>query len=335
MTGPVPPVAAARHAVRTALIDLEPGDLVLVACSGGADSLALAAAACHEAARPGWKVGAVTVDHGLQSGSAERAAELVGLLRDRGLDPVEVATVTVRSGGGPEDAARRARYGALDAAAARLGAAAVLLGHTRDDQAETVLLGLARGSGARSLAGMAPRRGLYRRPFLALSRAEVRAAAEAQGWTPWDDPHNEDSTFARVRARRDALPSLEQALGPGVASALARSAELLRADADALDAWASQVSADVALGQDVLDAVRLATAPLAVRARVLRRAARAAGCPAGSVTAEHTRGLDALVAAWTGQGSLALPGGVFAGRDCGRLIFARDRVSGRGIGSPE
>ena len=215
---------------------------MLAACSGGADSLALAAALAHEAPRLGLRGGGVTVDHGLQDGSADRAAQVAALLGRLGLDPVRIATVTVASGpgrGGPEAAARTARYAALEQVAEQTGAAAVLLAHSRDDQAETVLLGLARGSGARALAGMPARRGRLRRPLLGLSRAALREACQALQLEPWDDPHNFDPSYARARVRHQALPALEAALGPGIAEALARSAAQLSADCDALDAIAA------------------------------------------------------------------------------------------------
>jgi tRNA(Ile)-lysidine synthase len=320
--GPAPAVAAVRAAVRIAVRDLAPGDLVLVACSGGADSIALAAATAFEAPRAGLLAGAVTVDHGLQPGSAARAASVAGQLSDLGLDPVEVATVDVAGRGGPEAAARAARYQALGDAADRLGAAAVLLGHTRDDQAETVLLGLGRGSGARSLAGMAARNGRYRRPMLDLDRSVVRAATA--GLATWDDPHNADPSFGRSRVRHGALPALEDALGPGVAAALARTASLLRADADALDAWAEQAYGAAGGGAvEGLDAVTLAALPAAVRTRVLRRAALAAGAPAGDLAAGHVAEIDRLVTDWHGQGPLDLPGRVSAARRCGRLQFTK------------
>ncbi|HEY5985075.1 MAG TPA: tRNA lysidine(34) synthetase TilS, partial [Streptosporangiaceae bacterium] len=200
--GPDPAVADVRRCVRRCLSEFAAGDLLLVACSGGADSLALAAALAREAPRCGLRAGGITVDHGLQPGSVERAREVAAVLAGLGLDPVEAVTVTVAGGagrGGPEAAARAARYRALAEAATRAGAAAVLLGHSRDDQAETVLLGLARGSGARSLAGMPAGRGPYRRPLLGLSRATLRAACEAAGLRPWDDPQNADLSFARAR----------------------------------------------------------------------------------------------------------------------------------------
>src|SRR5580692_2079347 len=238
--GPSAAVAEVRNAVRGCLSDLAEGDLVLVACSGGADSLALAAATAFVAPRLGLRAGGVTVDHGLQPGSAQRAADVAAVLGKLGLDPVRSIAVTVPSAGaagagGPEAAARTARYGALDAAAIQCGAAAVLLGHTLDDQAETVLLGLARGSGGRSLAGMPARRGIYRRPLLNVRRASTGQACADLGLEPWQDPHNEDFRFTRARVRHQALPALEAALGPGVAEALARTARQLRADTECLD----------------------------------------------------------------------------------------------------
>ncbi len=317
--GPSPAVAAVRLAVRRALADLPASSGVLVACSGGADSLALADAATVEAPRLGLRAGAVVVDHGLQAGSGERSAALADALRRRGLDPVALAAARVSGPGGPEAAARRARYAAMDAAADEQGAAAVLLGHSRDDQAETVLLGLARGSGARSLSGMHPRSGRYRRPLLALPRATLRAACLDAGLQPWDDPHNDDPAYARVRVRQAALPALEAALGPGVAAALARSADLLRADADALEGWAEREFARARGGDGALDVAGVSALPDAVRRRVLRRWALAGGCPASDLTAGHVGAVDALVTAWAGQLGADLPGGLRATRSEGLL----------------
>ena len=315
--GPGVAVAEVRSAVRACLSDLAAGDLVLVACSGGADSVALAAAAAFAAPRLGLRAGGVTVDHGLQPGSAERAGEVTALLSGLGLDPVRAATVTVppaATAAGPEAAARRARYAALDVAAKEYGAVAVLLGHTLDDQAETVLLGLARGSGSRSLAGMPAQRGPYRRPLLTVRRATTAAACAELGLVPWQDPHNRDYRFARARVRHQALPALEAALGPGVTEALARTAAQLRADAECLDDLAFAES-----GQ--LDADRLSALPQAIRARVLRDAAIMAGCPHGALTAGHVDRIDALVTAWRGQRWVDLPGGVRARRRDGQVWF--------------
>jgi tRNA(Ile)-lysidine synthase len=316
--GALPPaVAEVRNAVRASLAGLAPGELVLAACSGGQDSLALAAALAFVAPRAGLRAGAVTVDHGLQPGSAGRAAQVALTLRGRGLDPVLAVAVTVDGPGGPEAAARDARYAALEKAAADTGAAAVLLGHTLDDQAETVLLGLARGSGPRSLAGMPPRRGIFTRPLLGLRRPVTAAACAALGLQPWADPHNADRRFARVRARLDALPALEAALGPGIAEALARTAGQLRDDADVLD----EIAAERGRGATPLAAGSLAALPAAVRTRVLRSAALAAGCPAGSLTAAHIARVAELVTRWHGQQGVDLPGGIRAARRSGQVVF--------------
>ncbi|MBP2704300.1 tRNA lysidine(34) synthetase TilS [Microbispora sp. RL4-1S] len=325
--GPHPAVADVRRAVRLCLADLAPGALVLVACSGGADSLALAAATGFTVPRMGLRAGLLTVDHRLQEGSAARAAELVRLAPSLGLDPAEALAVTVGRAGGPEAAARDARYGALSEAGERLGAAAVLLGHTLDDQAETVLLRLARGSGTRSLSGMPQVSGLYRRPLLELGRARTREACAALGLRPWDDPHNADPAYGRVRVRLDALPALEAALGPGVAEALARTARLCRDDADALDRWAEEVHAKARGPRGELEVAVLADLPAAVRRRVIQRAAIEAGAPASAVAAVHIEAVDRLVTAWRGQKAVRLPGGVGAVRRCGTLILAVDNAS--------
>jgi len=295
-----------------------PGDLVLAACSGGKDSLALAGALAFVAPRAGLRAGAVTVDHGLQEGSAERAASVAATLRDLGLDPVRTATVTVSGPGGLEAAARAARYAALEKNAADAGAVAVLLGHTLDDQAETVLLGLARGSGPRSLAGMPPRRGLFVRPLLGVRRPVTAAACAALGLPAWSDPHNADRRFARVRVRLDVLPALEAALGPGVAEALVRTAGQLRDDAEVLEAIAASQR-----GRDdtPISAASLAGLPGAVRTRVLRSAALDAGCPAGALTAAHVARIEELVTDWHGQRGVDLPGGVRAARRSGSVVF--------------
>jgi tRNA(Ile)-lysidine synthase len=329
--GPHPTVAAIRLAVRRVLHDIldaspDAHPLVLAACSGGADSMALAAALAFEAPRLGVRAGAVTVDHGLQAGSAGRAEEVAGRLRGLGLDPVDAVGVTVGRQGGPEAAARDARYAALDATAERRGASAVLLGHTRDDQAETVLLGLARGSGIRSLSGMAAVSGTggrYRRPFLLLDRDTVRQGCLAQGITVWEDPHNHDPAYTRSRVRHEALPILEKSLGKGVVEALARTAQLSRDDADALDQWAADAEADAAGDDGSLDAKRLLALPAAVRRRVLRRAAIAAGAPPGFLFARHIEEVDRLVTGWHGQKALNLPGGVAVRRANGRLFFSQ------------
>jgi len=319
MAALAPPVAAVRAAVRTTLSGYGRAALVLVACSGGADSLALAAAAAFVAPRLGLRAGLVTVDHGLQPGSAERAAEVAAWGARAGLDPVEVCPVRVAGRrGGPEAAAREARYDALLAVAHRRGAAAVLLGHTRDDQAETVLLALARGSGPRGLSGMRPRREVdgvaLLRPLLGIARSQTEQACAALDLAPWADPHNADPAYARVRVRAAALPALVAALGPDVVDNLARTAGLLAADADCLDALAASAGAAATDAEGMLHVPALRELPAALRTRVLHAWARQHGVPGAALSHRHVAALDALVTAWRGQGPAALPGGVTAVR---------------------
>ena len=315
-----PATLAVRKAVVDALADLPSDVAVLVAVSGGADSLALAAGA----AICGRPVAAAVVDHGLQAGSAQVAEAAAAACTRLGLSPVSVRRVGVGGAGGPEAAARTARYAALREVATELGAAAILLAHTLDDQAETVLLRLARGSGARSLSAMAPVDGDLRRPLLGLRRDLVRRACAETGLQPHEDPHNSDPRFARARLRQHGLPAVVADLGDQVVLGLARSAALLREDNAALDAWAQEVPLADPVTADV---TRLADLPTAVRMRVVRRLALAAGCPASSLSREHLLAADALVTRWRGQGPVDLPGGVRAARESGRLVL--DRAPGR------
>lgn len=299
--------------------------LVLVACSGGADSLALAACTAFVAPRLGWRAGLVTVDHQLQEGSAGRAAQVAGWAAAQGLDPVEVATVEVGGQGGPEAAARAARYAALAEVAARHGAHTVLLGHTRDDQAETVLLALARGAGPRGMAGMPAHRerdGVrFSRPLLDVARADCRAACTALGLSPWEDPHNTDPAYARSRVRGAALPALVAALGEGVVANLARTAALLAEDAGCLDELAGAALARCRTPAG-LSATGLRELPAALRTRVLHEWAAALGAPRAALSHRHVAALDALVTAWHGQGATLLPGGIAVARRAGELTAA-------------
>ncbi|MFG3700415.1 tRNA lysidine(34) synthetase TilS [Micromonospora sp. NPDC047620] len=325
-----PPVAAIRVAVRRALADLSPGGPVLVACSGGADSLALAAATAFVAPRLGRAAGLVTVDHGLQEGSAQRAAAVAAWAREIGLAPVESVRVDVAGRpGGPEAAAREARYRALAEVAGRYGAAALLTGHTRDDQAETVLLALARGAGPRGLAGMPARRDLdgvpLLRPLLEVGREQTRKACAVLGLSPWEDPHNADPSYARARVRADVLPALVRALGPGVLDNLARTARLVAADNAVLDELAVAALADVRHPDGGLSVGALAALPPAVRGRVLHAWARELGAPPSALSHRHVTALDTLVTGWRGQGAAYLPGGLRVVRRDGRLTPAVPR----------
>jgi len=300
----------------------------LVACSGGPDSLALAAAAVVAAGRRRVRVQAAVVDHRLQAGSAAQAASVVEQLDVLGL-PAQVLTVTVEPGGeGLEAAAREARYAAL--AAAATGEEVVLLGHTLDDQAETVLLGLARGSGARSLAGMPPRRGRFVRPLLGVRAATTRRACEELGLRPWVDPHNAEDRFARVRVRERVLPVLEAELGPGIAEALARSAALLRADADLLDELAEVERA--AHPAPDLDCDALVALPAALLGRVVREWLRDAG--ATDLSAAHIAGVTALVTDWHGQRLVEVSGFRVHRRD-GRLVARSAKPAAELAARPE
>jgi tRNA(Ile)-lysidine synthase len=317
-----PAVAEVRLAVRRALQGRE-GDVV-VALSGGADSLALTAATAFEAPKLGLGVRAIVVDHGLQDGSADVADAAAAAARGLGVE-ASVIRVDVDGDGGVEAAAREARYAALTAAARDAGATAILIGHTLDDQAETVLLGLARGSGAASLQGMAPaseRDGIaVLRPLLGVRRATTRAACAAEGLRPWEDPHNEDPAFARVRVRRTVLPMLEAELGPGVAEALARTAEQLREDADAFAEMIDETIEDIVEHAEAgisVSAAALAANPAALRNRIIRHVVAAEF--GTSLTRLQTVEVARLATEWAGQGPIDLPG-CRARREGGRIVF--------------
>jgi tRNA(Ile)-lysidine synthase len=313
-------VAEVRRAVRTLLDDvtLHSGQLA-VAVSGGADSLALAAATAQLSERHGLTPHGLIVDHGLQPGSADVAQRAAKQLYGLGFPRVRVIEVQVRGPGGPEAAARRARYAALRSALPSPDSL-VLLGHTRDDQAETVLLGLGRGSGARSIAGMRRLDPPWARPLLGVPRSVTAEACADLGLDPWQDPHNADPGFARVRLRHEVLPLLEDVLRGGVGAALARTAAQLREDADALDEVAAR-ALDRAREDACLDVAELAGEPPAVRRRVLRRWLLDAG--ATELTDGHLRSADALIGDWRGQGGVWLPGGLEVRRTRGRLSVTR------------
>jgi tRNA(Ile)-lysidine synthase len=298
-----------------------PPQLVLVGLSGGADSLALAAATAFEGPRAGFRVGAVIVDHGLQDASAAIAEVAAAQARALGLDPVIVTRVEVGTEGGPEAAARAARYAAFEDARRETGATAILLAHTLDDQAESVLLGLARGSGSASARGMAAENGVYLRPLLGIRRSTTEACCTDSGLTWWNDPQNADRAYARVRIRRDLLPALERDLGPGFAEALARTAEQLREDSEALDHMAEEVLEELVeleeAGLSVGVAV-LAANPPALRQRIIR--AVVAHEFHVSLSRAQTLEVARLVTDWHGQGPLDLPG-IKVERAGGRIHF--------------
>ncbi|WP_147915955.1 ATP-binding protein [Ruania zhangjianzhongii] len=377
MAGPPGPIARVRYAVRTFLTDriesgeVAPGDLVLVACSGGPDSLALAAATAFVAPRLGLRAGAVHVDHGLQPESAQVAEQTVAACTALGLEP----SLSVRpphpdappgpgvtgqpatgapapatgppEPGGPEARARSLRYTALEAVRQEQRACAVVLGHTEDDQAETVLLALARGSGIRAVSGMAPVRQRLWRPLLTITRADTEQMCRLAELPAWQDPTNAldgpwrtaaGDPLPRSAIRHRVLPVLQEVLGPGVRAALARTAALARDDADHLDVLAEELAAraiDHPPEQVRLDAAVLAQAPSALRSRVLHQAALRAGCPAGALASVHVGQLEALVIDWHGQGAVHLPGGLEGVRECGRLVLRAAPSARTGGGRPD
>lgn len=319
-----PTIAEVRRAVRASLSTLPSDSTVIVALSGGPDSLALAAATAFEAPKLGLRAASVTVDHGLQPGSDEVALAAARAAAGLGLDPL-VVRVEVGTAGGPEAAAREARYDVLRDAARDAHAAAVLLGHTLDDQAETVLLGLARGAGATSLAGMAPDRtdddsGVrWLRPLLAVRRETTLAACAAAGLDPWLDPHNRDDRFRRVRVRERVLPLLEAELGPGVAEALARTAEQLREDAQAFDDMIAETIEDIVEPAEAgiaISVAALAANPPALRHRIIRHVVQSEFHE--SLTRSQTLEVARLVTDYSGQRPIDLPG--CRARRVGRLI---------------
>ncbi|WP_019181150.1 tRNA lysidine(34) synthetase TilS [Microbacterium yannicii] len=319
-----PAVAEVRRAVRAALTPLPAGSTVIVGLSGGADSLALAAATAFEAPKLGLRAASLTVDHGLQQGSADAAAAAARTATALGLDAL-VVRVEVGDAGGPEGAAREARYRVLRDAARDVDAAAVLVGHTLDDQAETVLLGLARGAGATSLQGMAEAGDLggvsLLRPLLGVRRAVTRAACAAEGLEVWDDPHNADPRFARVRVRERVLPVLEAELGPGIAEALARTAAQLREDAAAFDEMIDETIEDIVEHAEAgisVSVPALAANPAALRHRIIRHVVASEFHE--SLTRSQTLEVARLVTDWSGQGPIDLPG-CRARRVGGRLEF--------------
>jgi len=330
VSGPHPSVAATRVAVREMLDGLELGTRVWVACSGGPDSLALAAATAYVSRKEGFFAGAVIVDHGLQEGSEKIAEHAAAQARLAGISNVHIERVIVGREGGLEAAARNARYAAIERRVSDEGGInpQILTGHTMDDQAETVLLALARGSGARALSGIPVRRGRIIRPFLSLRRRDTVAACEQLRLDPWMDPTNDLVDGPRRSALRvRVMPELVSVLGEGVISGLARSAAMLQADADELErqARSAMILSQSAVRGDEWRCDMLAALPDAIRSRMLKMLAENKGT--GPLTAYHVASLDALVTSFRGQGPVSLPGGFEARREYGRLVIAPPPLS--------
>ncbi|WP_036227555.1 tRNA lysidine(34) synthetase TilS [Marmoricola sp. URHB0036] len=327
-----PAVAAVRLAVRRTLAAVAaPGEPVLVACSGGADSLALLAATVFEAREEALRVIGVTVDHGLQEGSADHTATVVEQMAALGVDETASIRVTVDPGSwGIEAGAREARYAALSQLAAHFESGVVLLGHTLDDQAETVLLGLARGSGGRSLQGM---RDYFRdsegvgfaRPLVGLTRVQTESACRAEGIEWWEDPQNTDPRFARSRVRHTVMPLLERELGPGIAEALARTGEQLREDVDFIERFELEAYAR-ARTDDGIDMREIDGVGDAIRSRCARRAAIDQGAIASELSRAHVLAVLGLLGHKGKQ--IQLPGHVTAYAEDEVLHFRRTTQAG-------
>lgn len=318
----------ARSAVRLAVrqyFQADWGERQLVACSGGADSLALLAACVFEAHKEACRIIGVTVDHGLQDGSEDHTARVVAQMVAVGADETASIRVAVDPGpAGVEAGAREARYAALSQLAQHFESPLVLLGHTLDDQAESVLLGLARGSGARSLQGMRryfldPSGGVgFARPLLDLTRSQTEAACRADGISWWEDPQNADPRFTRSRVRHTVMPTLERELGPGVAQALARTADQLREDMEFIGPLAASAHDRARVGGGI-DLAEIDDVAEAIRSRVVRAAAIEAGAISSELTRDHVRAVLGLLG--TKGKVVQLPGHVTAYADGEVLLF--------------
>jgi tRNA(Ile)-lysidine synthase len=305
-----PAIADLRRAVRESLkqANAQKGQVVLAAVSGGADSLAMAAALSFEAPKLNLEIAAVIVDHNLQKDSAEVAIKTKTVLEGLGYKKVRIVKVKVGKAGGPEAAARTARYEAINKTATSLKSTFVMLGHTLDDQAEQVLLGLARGSGAKSLSGMQKRNGIYLRPFLEIDRTSTEKFCEDSLLEPWFDPHNQDEKFLRVRVRQNIFPILEKELGPGIKDALVRSANQLREDDEFLESYASELFgkiARVSKNTIELEVSELKELSASIRNRLIKKSL-------DLLTKESSRqsvlAIAELVLNWHGQKALMLSG---------------------------
>lgn len=339
-----PALAQGRSALRAliARAKLPPGTPLIVAVSGGSDSMALAHIARFVANKDGYRIVCVTVDHGVREGSANEAALVARWLRDEGIEDVRTIRVQIDKDGGPEAGARNARYSTLESVAIETGGV-VLLGHTQDDQAETLLLGLSRGSGPRSLAGMAPlaqlptstRDTLALRPLLHIRRRDLRAALRSENVAWVDDPTNEPDgewrakdgkPLTRNAIRHTALPALREAVGDGVTRALADTADLLRRDNDALDMIAGQelermknegsyvettdTEKVARVGETVIVVQRESLLRLhpALSTRILRLCALKCGARAGELSRTHIDSMEKITRGQHGHRYADIPG---------------------------
>lgn len=309
-----------RHAL------LEPGQLVLVAVSGGPDSVALLhlLTRLRMPSRPDLHI--IHVDHGLRP-DAGADVQFVQQLGQKWDVPVTVVRVDVRArrrgGESIQQAARRLRFAAFRDVAGQIDAQRIALGHHQDDQAETVLLRLIRGAGMTGLGGMRPRRGPFIRPLLHVSRAEIERYCNDHRLDVLHDASNTSSVYTRNRVRSQLLPLLEATYNPNVIEGLARTAELLQADDALLESMAKGQydSARVGAAHPLRLRIEvLRRQPDALRRRIVRRALRDAGADLGRVTYDHTDAVLALVEDES-AGAVTLPGPIRVERDTESLIF--------------
>jgi len=321
-----PPIEM-QNAVQNLLKDFDAGDLVLVGCSGGADSLALAWTTLVVGKRLELKTGAVIVDHQLIPESNSVALNAKKQCEELGIQEVIIKKVNVEQNHeGLEAAARIARYEAFENVLHETNAQAILLAHTQDDQAETVLMRLTRGSGAKSLSGMAQVSGKYLRPFLHLRKKIVHDSLDLIGLKAWQDPANTDHQFLRVKVRHELMPKIVEVLGESAISSLDKTSQLLRLDNQALEELAQQFfDSQKDVKTNGLEISELEKLPEAIRTRVLRIFAIASGVHPGPFSFEHIEAIDALVKNWHGQGNVDLPGFIQATRVDGSLRFVASK----------
>ena len=310
-----PPIEM-QNAVQNLLKDFDAGDYVLVGCSGGADSLALAWTTLVVGKRLELKTGVIIVDHQLFPESNSVALNAKKQCEDLGIEEVIIKKVNVeQTHEGLEAAARIARYEAFENVLQETNAQVILLAHTQDDQAETVLMRLTRGSGAKSLSGMAQVSGKYLRPFLHLRKKLVHDSLDLIGLKAWQDPANTDHQFLRVKVRHELMPKIIEVLGESAISSLDKTSQLLRLDNQALEELAQQFfESQKDVKTNGLEISELEKLPEAIRTRVLRICAIASGVHPGPFSFEHIEAIDALVKNWHGQGNVDLPGFIQATR---------------------
>ncbi len=318
-----PPILL-QNAVSNLLKDFEPADLILVGCSGGADSIALVWSASVVCKRLNLNLGVVIVDHQLIAESNQVAENTKKQCAEFGINQIIVKKIkVVLENEGLESAARKARYEAFEEVIKDTNAKALMLAHTQDDQAETMLMRLTRGSGAKSLSAMSEVSGKYLRPFLHVRKFEIKDALEKEDIKYWNDPANSNSDFLRVKVRNELIPKLIEVLGDSVVEALDRTSMLLKNDNDILD----QIALNHYQENRQLLISKLEDLPSAIRTRVIKLAALDAGVNPGPFSFEHIEAIDALVTNWHGQSHIDLPGFVQASRVNETIRFNSSRKS--------